>query len=262
VHGTALFTFDHVGVERDQVTILRDVHAQVPEGGITVLVGPSGAGKTTLLRLCNRLDVPTTGSVRFRGADVAATDPLWLRRKAGMVFQQPTLFGGTLRDNLTVALPDADDDRYARALRAAALDPALLDRPAAALSGGEAQRACLARTLVTDPDVLLLDEPTAALDAGPMTAFERLAVELADTGMPMLWVTHDLAQMQRIADHVLALAGGELVYGGPVDGLRDVADLQEFLGRRSTARFVEPGSAKSLGRRLPGPLETERQRDD
>ena len=227
--GAALFEFDHIGVERDQTTILRDVHTTVPDGVVTVLVGPSGAGKTTLLRLCNRLDVPTSGSVRFRGADVAATDPLWLRRKAGMVFQRPTLFGGTLRDNLAVALPSADDDRYARALRAAALDPALLDRPAATLSGGEAQRACLARTLVTDPDVLLLDEPTAALDAGPKTAFERLAVELANTGMPMLWVTHDLAQMRRIAEYVIALVAGQLVYSGPVAGLHEAADLRGFL---------------------------------
>ena len=85
----ALFEFDHVGVERDQTSILRDVHTAVPNTGITVLVGPSGAGKTTLLRLCNRLDIPTTGSVRFRGADVATIDPLWLRRRAGMVFQRP-----------------------------------------------------------------------------------------------------------------------------------------------------------------------------
>jgi putative ABC transport system ATP-binding protein len=225
----ALFEFDHVGVERDQVTILRDIQAMVPNGGITVLVGPSGAGKTTLLRLCNRLDVPTTGAVRFRGADVATIDPLRLRRRAGMVFQRPTLFGGSLRDNLAVALPGANDGRYVRALRAAALDPALLDRPAAALSGGEAQRACLARTLVTEPEVLLLDEPTAALDAGPRTAFERLSIELASTGIPMLWVTHDLAQMRRIADHVLALADGTLVYSGPVDGLRHVSALRGFL---------------------------------
>jgi putative ABC transport system ATP-binding protein len=225
----ALFEFDHVGVERDQTTILRDVYTAVPNGGITVLVGPSGAGKTTLLRLCNRLDIPTTGSVRFRGADVATIDPLWLRRRAGMVFQRPTLFGGTQRDNLAVALPGADDGRYVRALNAAALDPALLDRPATSLSGGEVQRACLARTLVTDPEVLLLDEPTAALDARPRTAFEQLSVGLAGAGIPMLWVTHDLAQMRRIADHVLALVGGTLVYSGPVDGLRHVSALSGFL---------------------------------
>jgi putative ABC transport system ATP-binding protein len=149
-----------------------------------------------------------------------------------MVFQQPALFGGTLRDNLAVASPDGGDDRYVRALRAAALDPALLDRSAATLSGGEAQRACLARTLVTEPDVLLLDEPTAALDAGPKTAFERLAVDLATGGMPMLWVTHDLAQLRRIADHVVVLLNGALAYSGTVDGLADVTALDEFLGRR------------------------------
>jgi putative ABC transport system ATP-binding protein len=224
-----LFDFDHVGVERDGARVLHDVSASVPDRGITVIAGPSGAGKTTLLRLCNRLEVPSAGVVRFRGRDVAALDPLWLRRRVGMVFQQPTLFGGTLRDNLAVARPDGDDEAYVRALRAAALDPALLDRSAATLSGGEAQRACLARTLVTAPDVLLLDEPTSALDAEPRTAFERLAVELSAGGMPMLWVTHDLAQLRRIADHVLVVRAGTVAYGGDVAGLRTVVALRDFL---------------------------------
>jgi putative ABC transport system ATP-binding protein len=224
-----LFDFDHVGVERGGTPILHDVCASVPDAGITVIAGPSGAGKTTLLRLCNRLEVPSAGTVRFRGRDVGAIDPLWLRRRAGMVFQQPVLFGGTLRDNLAVARPDGNDEQYVRALRAAALDPALLDRAAATLSGGEAQRACLARTLVTSPEVLLLDEPTSALDAEPRTAFERLAVELADGGMPMLWVTHDLTQLRRIADHVLVLRGGTLAYGGDLDGLTEIDALGDFL---------------------------------
>lgn len=215
--------------------MLRDVSASTRPTGTTVVVGPSGAGKSTLLRLCNRLDVPTSGRVWFRGRDIASLDPLWLRRRAGMVFQVPTLFAGTVRDNLAIAAPDAEQDRYARALDAVALDPVMLDRAADSLSGGEAQRACLARTLVTDPDVLLLDEPTSALDATPKRAFESLAADLAAEGMPMVWVTHDLAQMRRVADHVLALVDGALVHAGDPDGLHDIPALEGFLSEQGDA---------------------------
>lgn len=224
-HRPALFDFDGVAVTADGTAILREVTAAVPEARITVVVGPSGAGKTTLLRLCNRLEVASAGTVRFRGDDVLGLDPLVLRRSAGMVFQQPALFAGTVRDNLAVAHAGGDEERYVAAMRAASLDPGLLDRPAATLSGGEAQRACLARTLVTDPDVLLLDEPTAALEAAPKRAFEKLAASLAER-MPMVWVTHDLAQVERIADHVIALVGGAVVFQGHPDDLSAVAALQ------------------------------------
>ena len=95
-----LFTFEHIRVDGPHGPLLTDVDGGVPTRGVTVVVGPSGAGKSTLLRLCNRLEVPTTGRVRFRGDDVAGLDPLHLRRRVGMVFQRPTPFAGTVRDNL------------------------------------------------------------------------------------------------------------------------------------------------------------------
>lgn len=225
----SLVEFDAVSVEHGGVAVLCEVRASVPEPGITVVAGPSGAGKSTLLRLCNRLEVPSRGRVRFRGRDVAALDPRRLRRQVGMVFQQPALFGGTVRDNLAVAAPGSDDARFVAALQAAALDPAMLDREAGTLSGGEAQRACLARTLVTDPEVLLLDEPTAALDAQPTRAFEETASRLAAQGLPMLWVTHELAQLRRLAGWVLALHNGRLVYAGDPEGFRATGTLDGIL---------------------------------
>jgi putative ABC transport system ATP-binding protein len=165
------------------------------------------------------LEVPTSGRVLFRGEDLARLNPLGLRRRVGKVFQTPTLFGGSVRDNLAVAAPTASDERYAEALEMAAVEQALLDRAAATLSGGEAQRVCLARTLLTDPEVLLLDEPTPALDAAPRLAFERLAKQLAAEGLPMLWVTHDFNQVERVADHVIALIDGATVYTGDVGSL-------------------------------------------
>lgn len=207
----ALFDFDDVVVRFGDTVVLDHVTASVDDGGsITCLLGASGAGKSTLLRLCNRLEVPSSGCIRYRGTALAERDPLQLRREVGMVFQQPTLFPGTVRDNLRVARPDSDDERDASALERARLSPGFLDREADELSGGEAQRACLARTLVTEPEVLLMDEPTSALDPTATRGLEDLARGLADDGMPILWVTHDLAQADRIADRRIVLVAGRI----------------------------------------------------
>jgi putative ABC transport system ATP-binding protein len=205
------FDLERVTVVLNGTCILDEITTEVPSRVVTVLKGPSGAGKSTLLRLCNRLEVPTSGVVRFNGDDIADLDPLWLRRQVGMVFQRPTLFGGTVRDNLRIALPDGTDERYADALDRAGLSTAFLDRDGDELSGGEAQRACLARTLVTSPEVLLMDEPTSALDEANTRLLERHTCSLTDDGVTVVWVTHDLAQADRIADHSITLDRGRLV---------------------------------------------------
>ncbi len=198
---------------------------------MTVVAGPSGAGKSTLLRLCNRLEVPTSGRICFRGDDVAGLDPRHLRRRVGMVFQRPTPFAGTVRDNLHVAEPELTDAAAADALERAELERSFLDRPAHELSGGEAQRLCLARTLVTRPEVLLMDEPTSALDPQATGALERLGRRFADTGVPVLWVTHDLAQMRRLADRVLVLVDGRIAHDGALATLDDASPaVRSFLG--------------------------------
>ena len=205
-----LFELDHVGLRLDDHDILDDLSFAVPDDGITVLLGPSGSGKTTVLRLLNRLDVPTTGEVRFRRLPLDGLDPLVLRRRVGMVFQRPALFPGSVRDNVLVARPGAGDDELAGYLRAAGLDPGLMDRVADNLSGGEAQRLCLARTLATDPEVLLMDEPTSSLDPEHRRRLEATAREMAASGTRMGWVTHDLDQADRLADHRLVLVAGRL----------------------------------------------------
>jgi putative ABC transport system ATP-binding protein len=215
-----LFGFGHVSVVFDTTPALDAITLEIPDRGITAIVGPSGSGKSTLLRLCNRLEVPTSGTITFRGVALEQIDPLILRRRVGMVFQRPTPFGGTVRDNLRVAAADADDRAFAAALRRAGLDAAFLERPAAELSGGEAQRTCIARTLVTEPEALLMDEPTSALDEDNRLALERVARELADGGVPLIWVTHDLDQMRRIADRVIELEAGRAMRTGPVEAQR------------------------------------------
>jgi UDP-glucose/iron transport system ATP-binding protein len=209
-----LFELDHVVVAIDDGSRILDVdHLAIPHGGITVLAGPSGAGKSTLLRLCNRLEVPTSGTVRYCGEDIAALDPLQHRRSVGMVFQRPTLFGGTVRTNLAVACPEADDAMFVGALERAGLAGTFLSRIGDDLSGGEAQRACLARTLLTRPQVLLLDEPTSSLDQATSERLERSVRALADDGVGVIWVSHDLAQVRRISDRVVVLDQGRVVTG-------------------------------------------------
>ena len=210
VPGAPLFELDDVSLEIVDRTILDRVSLRVPARGITVLLGPSGAGKSMILRLLNRLEVPTRGEVRFRGEPVATLDPLALRRRVGMVFQRPAPFPGTVRDNLLVADPDADDAALDAALGGAGLDAAFLDRSADELSGGEAQRMCLARTLVTGPEALLMDEPTSALDPDARTHLERTARRHADEGRPVVWVTHDFEQADRLADEVLVVVDGRV----------------------------------------------------
>jgi putative ABC transport system ATP-binding protein len=209
---------------------LREVTLDIVDDGVTVLLGPSGAGKSTLLRLCNRLEVPSDGTVRFHDQDLAGLDPLDVRRRVGMVFQRPVLFAGTVRDNLAEADGAAGDARFQEALTRAALDGSFLERPAGQLSGGEAQRVCLARALVAGPEAVLMDEPTSSLDGAAEARLERLGRELADAGTPVVWVTHDLAQMERIADRVAVLLEGSVRFvGSPTEfSATDDPDLIRF----------------------------------
>jgi putative ABC transport system ATP-binding protein len=211
-----LFAFEGVTVAGDGASRPRLDRAtgEVPDGGVTVLVGPSGSGKSTLLRCCNRLQAPDAGTVRFRGDDVSSVDPLTLRRRIGMVFQRPTPFAGTVRANLEVAEPALSDHAAELAMERVGLTAEFLARDARALSGGEAQRVCLARTLVTTPEVVLMDEVTSSVDPTARLGLEGLARALADVRVPVVWVTHDLAQMRRIADHVLVVVGGRIVHAG------------------------------------------------
>jgi len=148
-----------------------------------------------------------------------------------MVFQRPTPFAGTVRDNLEVAEPGLTDHAAGLALDRVGLAPSFLQRDARELSGGEAQRICLARTLVTRPEVVLMDEVTSSVDPAARLALEDLASGLAAVDVPVVWVTHDLEQMRRLADHVLVVIAGRIVHAGPPGRLgADAPDeAQQFL---------------------------------
>ncbi len=211
-----LFTFDHVSVTGAGGPRLTDVTGSIQETGITAVVGPSGAGKSTLLRLGNRLELPDSGTVSFRGTNISDLDPRKLRRRVAMVFQRPTPFVGSVLENLWVAAPELTETAAADLLTRVGLDEQFLNRDAILLSAGEAQRVCLARALATQPEVVLMDEPTSALDPPARADLELWARALADSGVPLVWVTHDLAQMERMADQVMVMINGTIVHSASV----------------------------------------------
>jgi putative ABC transport system ATP-binding protein len=205
------FRFVDVTLLADGTAILDGVSVVLACEGITAVAGPSGSGKSTLLRLCNRLEAPTSGEIRLDGEPIAAIDPTRLRRRVGMVFQRPVVFGGTVLDNLRLADPAVSHEGALAVLARCGLGGNLLERRADDLSGGEAQRMCLARTLLTDPEVVLMDEVTSSLDVDARQTVEQLARRLADEGIPVVWVTHDLDQAERLADHLVVLVEGRVV---------------------------------------------------
>jgi len=217
--------FELVGVAAGPAEdpILRGVDLTVAANGVTVLAGPSGAGKSTLLRLLNRLDDPVAGEIRWRGRALTEWEPTDLRRQVAMVFQRAPVFPGSVLDNLRVASPDVSESRAEHVLDHVGLPTDLLDHDATTLSGGEAQRMCVARALLTEPAVLLADEPTAALDRAARATVEELGRSLADSGVAVIWVSHDTDQLRRLADHVIVLAGGSVLATGHLDEL-DASD--------------------------------------
>ena len=199
-----------LGYEVGGAKILKNVEIEMRDGGITAVVGPSGAGKTTLLRAINRLIEPTSGEVYLDGEPTSGLDPLELRRRVGMVFQVPALFGGSVDEAVLYGARLSNEDADpGRLLELVGLSASLGERDPQTLSVGQQQRVAIARALALQPEVLLLDEPTSALDEGARRRIEELVTDLnARLGLTMVFVTHDLSQVERVADHVALLAEG------------------------------------------------------
>lgn len=199
--------------------ILRDLDWELDEGAIAVVVGPSGAGKSRFLRLINRLDEPSAGELEILGRPQSEWEVGALRRAVGWVPQRPALAGRTGADNL--ALPVrlglvADRTRAATAAAVAGLDEALLARPITQLSGGERHRVALARALVLEPRILLLDEPSSALH-GAAAAEVLGAVKdwCAGRGGAMCVVTHRIDDLDTLGGEVVVLEAGRISRRGP-----------------------------------------------
>ncbi len=184
------------------------------------VMGPSGAGKSSLLRLLNRLDEPTTGEVVFDGKDYREFSPCDLRRRIGYLFQVPYMFSGTVAENIRYGSPDLSEDELLELVGRVQLATEMLHQPTDNLSIGEQQRVALARLLATNPAVVLLDEPTAALDPTRTRSIENLIGTIAaQNGVAVIMVSHNPRQAVRMGGEGLLMVAGGLVEHGPVQQL-------------------------------------------
>lgn len=195
------------------------ISVEVQRGEVLVVVGPSGAGKTSFLRLLNRLDEPTGGTVLLEGTDYRQIPAPEVRRRVGMVMQTAFLFPGTVADNLRYGPRQHGEelsDTFVQELLEKVDLQGFASRPAANLSGGEAQRVALARVIANSPTVLLLDEPTSALDAAAKDYVKHLILQIVkSTRLTCIAVTHDLALAERMADRVMVMRAGRIERIGP-----------------------------------------------
>ena len=214
---------------------LRDVSIDIPAHEITAFIGPSGCGKSTFLRTLNRMNdlipsVRITGEVNYRGQNIYddGVDPTWLRKQVGMVFQKANPFPMSIYDNVAYGPRTHGirsrvklDEIVENSLRAAAIWDEVKDRlkkSALGLSGGQQQRLCIDRSLAVEPEVLLMDESTSALDPISTSKIEDLAVELKSK-YTVIMVTHNMQQAARVSDNTAFFLLGELVEFGRTEQL-------------------------------------------
>lgn len=226
------------------LVVLDGVSTNIEKGEKVVVIGPSGSGKSTFLRCLNLLEQPTGGSVEFEGVDITHAKGKQLneiRMKMGMVFQHFNLFPHlTIRRNITIApvknkiLTQAQADKRADELLAMV---GLSDKAEAypsQLSGGQKQRIAIARTLAMNPDVILFDEPTSALDPEMVGEVLELMKKLADSGMTMVVVTHEMGFAREVASRVMFMADGKIQEQGTPEEIFTSPKnprLREFLSR-------------------------------
>lgn len=208
-----LFEFKNVSVIRQDKTLLHRISAQIEQESSYTIVGPSGAGKTTFLRLFNLMTIPSSGAIRFRGKPALEYPLIEYRRRIPIVFQEPVLFDGTIRDNLFAPFrikkwqsEKPTNSQLEKVLSVCRLSSNYLNQNSRTLSGGEKQRVAIARTLLLNPDVLLLDEPTSALD---VETADRVIRGIFDNypGMTLVMVTHAIELLEKIDQKIVLKEG-------------------------------------------------------
>ena len=216
---------------------LKNINMEIPEKQITAFIGPSGCGKSTLLKSLNRMNdlvegCTITGKVQLDGEDIYGDmDVNLLRKRVGMVFQKPNPFPMSIYDNIAygprthgIRSRAKLDDIVEKSLRDAAIWDEVKDRlkkSALGMSGGQQQRLCIARALAVEPEVLLMDEPTSALDPEMINEVLDVMVELANEGMTMMVVTHEMGFARKVANRVIFMDEGKIVEDSPKDAFFD-----------------------------------------
>jgi putative ABC transport system ATP-binding protein len=226
---------EQIGVSYGEKAVFTDITAALPSGRCTAIVGPSGVGKTTLLRLLNRLAEPSSGRILLDGVPIAELDVLELRRRVGLIPQRPTLVEEIVVDEVRMGRRGLTDAEVLALLARAGLPESFLHRQCRELSGGEAQRVCLARGLAVRPQVLVLDEPTSALDEVAAAAVGKLIGEHTGAGGGVVLVSHDSTFVGTVADDILLLDDGRL------------ARLGEFGERGLAPRAAASDAAEGKG---------------
>lgn len=223
--------------------VLDGITEHISKGEKVVVIGPSGSGKSTFLRCLNLLEEPTEGNIIFEGIDITdpKTDIDMIRRQMGMVFQQFNLFPHmTIKDNIKLApvklklMTEEEADKKAMELLERVGLPDKADAYPKQLSGGQQQRIAIARALAMNPKVMLFDEPTSALDPEMVGEVLELMKELADDGMTMVVVTHEMGFAKEVATRVLFIDGGKVAeQNNPKDFFENPQNprLQEFLSK-------------------------------
>ncbi len=243
MNGNVILEIKDLHKSYDEHEVLKGITTEVYRGDVIAIIGPSGCGKSTFLRSLNLLEAPTSGQILFEGTDLTdkATDINQVRQKIGMVFQQFNLFPNmTIKENIMLApvkLGIMSKDEASVKADELLNRIGLIDKAQAypdQLSGGQKQRIAIVRSLAMNPDVILFDEPTSALD--PEMVGEVLSVmqELAQTGMTMVVVTHEMGFAREVANRVMFINEGVIAEEGTpeeVFGAPKSPRLQEFLSR-------------------------------
>ena len=219
--GAPMVRVEGLVARRGAAVVLEIPHLEVREGEVLAIIGPNGAGKSTLLHTMALLHPPAAGELWFGGQRVSwGEDLVRLRRRMAVVFQEPLLLDTTVRGNVTSGLGirgvqgRVAEERARDWMKRFGID-GLADRPARQLSGGEAQRVSLARAFVLQPELLLLDEPFAALDAPTRIAlFEDFEQVLRESGVTTVFVTHDRTEAMRLGDRIAVIMNGRLAQVG------------------------------------------------
>ena len=238
-----ILEISHLGKKFGENTVLRDINFEVSQGEVVSIIGSSGSGKSTLLRCINLLETPTSGVVRYHGRDIqdGSVPQGQFHSKVGMVFQSFNLFNNlSVLDNCVVGqmkvLRRSRQESEANArkyLERVGMLPYQNARPAQ-ISGGQKQRVAIARALAMDPEVLLFDEPTSALDPEMVGEVLGTMKDLAQSGLTMLVVTHEMAFARDVSDRVVFMDSGVIVEEAAPEALftnPQHARTREFLSR-------------------------------